>query len=57
MSEAQQAMHVVDYYLWRAMYSDNPYGFRINTNRAMIMLNRSKYLDEREMERDRRENW
>ncbi len=60
MSEAQQAMHVVDYYLWQAMQSDGPYKFHLNTGCAVSYYHlawREVYLDEREIERDKRENW
>jgi len=52
--EPQQALHVLDYYLWLAMSESMtfvaPAGF-------YALACREAWLDEREMERDRKESW
>ncbi len=54
MIEAQHALHVVDYYLWKAMYESMTFAPAAS---YYSIVCREAYLDEREMERDRRENW
>jgi len=54
MSEAQQAMHVVDYYLWRAL--EESFSFAPAASYYALAC-REAYLDEREMEKDKRESW
>ncbi len=54
MTEPQHALHVVDYYLWHAMKADWNYATMACWYSVQC---REAYLDEREMERDRMENW
>jgi hypothetical protein len=52
--EPQQALHVVDYYLWRAM--NESMSFAPAASYYSIQC-REAWMDQREMERDRRESW
>ncbi len=54
MTKPQHALHVVDYYLWQAMYESMTFAPAAS---YYSMACREAYLDEREMERDLRENW
>ncbi len=54
MTEPQHALHVVDYYLWHAMKDDWELAHMACFHWAVC---REEYLDEREIERDRKENW
>jgi len=52
----QHAMHVVDYYLWNAVFGDKSITFAPALSYYLVACGEG-YLDEREMERDKRENW
>jgi len=54
IKEPQQALHVVDYYLWRAMNESMSFAPAAS---YYALACRPVWLDEREMERDRRESW
>ncbi len=54
MTKPQHALHIVDYYLWRAMKDDWELAHTACFHWAVC---REAYLDEREMERDHKENW
>ncbi len=54
MTEPQHALHVVDYYLWLALTDWPNFSYTAKYYESQCS---EAYLDEREMERDKRENW
>ncbi len=54
MTKPQHALHVVDYYLWLALTDWPSYSYTAKYYESQC---RERYLDEREMAWDKRENW
>jgi hypothetical protein len=52
----QHALHVIDWYLWQAVKDEGVSSF-VLAGRYYAMTCREAYLDEHEMERDKRESW